>query len=225
MISQQEQVRKIIQILNKEFPNPKAPLNYRSAFELLLAAILSAQCTDARVNTITPLLFPKNEPCTPKHILKLGFEKVREIIHPCGYHNQKTTSILGCAEKLLGKETPSDLKKLTSLPGVGPKTAQVLQSQWFGLDAFPVDTHIHRVCNRLGIANSGTNREKTEQQIKKVFPEKDWSRLHLQIIYHGRKTCTARSPKCNICKLKAVCKTGLALTNKKNSVQSTSKIS
>jgi endonuclease-3 len=200
------EIQEILKVLDREFPTLEVPLKHRSGFELLVAVILSAQCTDARVNTITPLLFPKNKPCTPRHILNLGFEKVREIIHPCGYHNQKAKAILGCAQELLGKELPSDLKKLTSLPGVGPKTAQVIQAQWFGMDAFPVDTHIHRICNRLGLANSGSNPNITERQVKAIVPKEYWSPLHLQMIFHGRKTCTARKPKCSNCPLRQICR-------------------
>jgi len=190
----------IVRILNNEFPNPLTPLEHRNVFELLLAVILSAQCTDARVNKTTPKLFPKDRPCTPEDILKLGEDKVREIIYPCGYFNSKTKALMGCAEALKGgKEVPSNFKELTNLPGVGAKTAQVVQCQWFKIPAFPVDTHIHRVCNRLGLADSGKNRDKTDGQRKAKIDKKYWIDLHLQIIYHGRKTCTARKPKCKQC--------------------------
>lgn len=113
---------------------------------------------------------------------------------------------MGCANALLGKEVPSSLEELTALPGVGNKTAQVIQSQWFKLPAFPVDTHIHRVANRLGLANSGTNRDKTERQVKAQVPKEQWSELHLQLVFHGRKTCTAYKPKCKSCPLGQLCK-------------------
>lgn len=196
---------KLLTILDREFPNPKTQLEHRSAFELLIATILSAQCTDERVNKITPQLFPKNNPCKPADILELGEEKVRAIIHPTGYFNSKTKAIMGCAAVLRGREVPSSLEELTALPGVGNKTAQVVQSQWFHLPAFPVDTHIHRVANRLGLANSGTNRDKTERQVKAVIPKENWSKLHLQLLLHGRKTCTACNPKCRICPLLSIC--------------------
>lgn len=196
----------LVEILDKEFPDPQAPLTHRNAFELLLAVILSAQCTDERVNQVTPKLFPKDEACTPQHILKLGEEKVKEIIYPCGYYNSKTKAVMGCVHALLEREVPGDFDALRALPGVGAKTAQVVQAQWFGKDAFPVDTHIHRVCNRLGLANSGKNRDKTERQVKAIVPEKHWSKLHLQIIFHGRKTCTAYKPKCSSCPLQDICR-------------------
>jgi endonuclease-3 len=200
-------IEPLLRILNQEFPDSQPPLQHRSAFELLVAVILSAQCTDARVNTVTPLLFPKDHACTPEDILALGEARVKKIIFPCGYFNSKTKAIMGCAAAIQarGGAVPSDFEELTALPGVGAKTAQVIQSQWFGLPAFPVDTHVHRVCNRLGLAHSGTNRDKTERQVKATVPQKSWSKLHLELIYHGRKTCTAYKPKCSACPLYELC--------------------
>ena len=200
------QVLELVKRLNKEFPNPEAPLIHRNAFELLLAVTLSAQCTDARVNTITPLLFPKDRACTPEDILSLGEDAVRKIIFPTGYFNSKTKAILGCAERIheLGA-VPNTFDELTKLPGVGGKTAQVILAQWFKQDAFPVDTHIQRVSNRLGLAHSGKNVAKTERQVKAIVPKEHWSKLHLQLIFHGRKTCTAAKPKCRSCPLSDLC--------------------
>lgn len=202
------EVTELIDIFQQEFPSPQAPLQHRSAFELLVAVILSAQCTDARVNQITPLLFPKDRPLTPQDILDLGAERLRKIIFPCGYFNSKTKAIMGSAAAIhaQGDRVPSTLEELTALPGVGNKTAQVIQAQWFKMDAFPVDTHIHRVANRIGLANSGANRDKTERQLKAQIPEKNWSNLHLQLVFHGRKTCTASKPKCKECPLGHLCK-------------------
>lgn len=168
--------------------------------------ILSAQCTDARVNTITPLLFPKEHACTPEDILELGQEKLKKIIFPCGYFNSKTKAIWACAQHIeeLG-QVPNTFEELIKLPGVGAKTAQVILAQWFKQDAFPVDTHIHRVANRLGLANSDKNRDKTERQVKAIVPKKDWSALHLQLVFHGRKTCTSAKPKCRSCPLNDLC--------------------
>lgn len=200
-------ILQLLAILNREFPKPRPPLHHRNAFELLVAVILSAQCTDKRVNTVTPKLFPKTRPCTPKDILNLGPTKLRQIIYPCGYFNSKTKAILGCAEALQvqGAKVPSSFEELICLPGVGSKTAQAIQAQWFKIPAFPVDTHVHRVANRLGLANSGKNRAKTERQLKALIPKKDWARLHLQLVFHGRKTCTARKPKCGHCPLYEIC--------------------
>ena len=192
--------------LAEEFPNPTPPLQHRSAFELLLAVILSAQCTDARVNLTTPLLFPKDRPCTPDDILNLGLEEVKRIIHPCGFYNSKGKALMGTAVRV--KEiggVPDTFEELVKLPGVGGKTAQVILSQWFKQAAFPVDTHVHRVCNRLGLTNSGKNVLKTERQAKAVVPKEYWSDLHLLLIYHGRKTCTAYKPKCRSCPVYELC--------------------
>lgn len=196
---------RIVDLLQKAFPNPQAPLRHRNAFELLLAVILSAQCTDERVNKVTLKLFSGDKATLPEDILQLGEEKVRSLIASISYPNAKSKALIGTAKALLGKEVPSSLEELTALPGVGAKTAQVIQSQWFKDDAFPVDTHVHRVCNRLGLADSGKNRDKTERQVKASVPKKNWSALHLQLIYHGRKTCTARRPKCLECPLNTLC--------------------
>lgn len=202
-----KQIHELIQRLNKEFPDPQAPLTHRNVFELLVAVILSAQCTDARVNTITPQLFPKDHACQAKDILDLGYEKLKKIIFPCGYYNSKAKAIFGCAQILheKGIEVPNRFEELTKLPGVGAKTAQVILAQWFKQDAFPVDTHIHRVANRLGLAHSGKNRDKTERQVKAVVPKENWSALHLQLVFHGRKTCTSAKPKCKSCPLNDLC--------------------
>lgn len=197
----------LLKILDDHFPDPQPPLHHRSAFELLVAVILSAQCTDERVNTVTPKLFPADRPCLPADILALGESTVKKIIHSCGYFNSKTKAIMGCAKTIHEQNdvVPNDFDALTALPGVGGKTAQVILAQWFKQDAFPVDTHIHRVANRLGLAKSGKNREKTERQLKAIIPKEHWSKLHLQMVFHGRKTCTAYKPKCRSCPLREIC--------------------
>lgn len=200
------EILEIVRILNRSFPNPVSVLKHRNSFELLIAVILSAQCTDLRVNKTTPSLFPAQRACTAQDILDLGEETVKNIIRPYGYFNHKTKAIMGCAHALLNKEVPSDFDELIALPGVGAKTAQVIQAQWFKKDAFPVDTHIHRVANRLGLANTGNNRDKTELTLKAQMPQKDWSRLHLQMVFHGRETCKALKPRCAACPLKHLCK-------------------
>lgn len=202
-----DQIQELIGRLHKEFPILEAPLKHRNAFELLIAVILSAQCTDARVNTITPILFPTDKPCTPQDILNLGEAQVKKLIFPCGYYNSKTKAIWGVSNalKTAQKDVPDNFEELITLPGVGAKTAQVILAQWFKQDAFPVDTHIHRVANRLGLAQSGKNRDKTEREVKRLVPKKYWSNLHLQLIFHGRKTCTAYKPKCKSCPLNDLC--------------------
>lgn len=200
-------IPKLINRFDQHYPDLKAPLRHRSAFELLVAVILSAQCTDERVNQVTLKLFPKTQACAPEDLLKMGEAQIKKIIYPCGYYNSKTKALMGTSRAILerGGEVPSDFKELTSLPGVGAKTAQVVQAQWFGLDSFPVDTHVHRVCNRLGLAKSGKNRDITERQVKASVPKKHWSKLHLQLIYHGRSYCTAHKPKCSSCPLSDLC--------------------
>ncbi|MEK7146489.1 MAG: endonuclease III [Patescibacteria group bacterium] len=201
-----QEIRSLLKHLDEAYPNTEPQLRHRNAFELLISIILSAQCTDARVNIVTQSLFPKDEPATPEYILKLGEDEVRHIIYPTGYFNSKTKAVMGTAAALLGKEIPSDIESLTKLPGVGRKTAQVLQSQWFHIPALPVDTHVHRVANRLGLAKSGGNRDKTERQLKAVIPQSEWSKFHLQLIYHGRAICTAYKPKCLSCPVYTNCK-------------------
>ncbi len=198
---------RIVNILESEYHGSPIPLRHRNAFELLIAVILSAQCTDERVNKITEILFPKERGLTPDDVLKMGEEKVKSIIRPCGYFNAKTKAIMSTAAdvKTLG-EVPSKFEDLRKLRGVGAKTAQVIQAQWFNMPAFPVDTHIHRVCNRLGLANSGKNRDKTEREVKALIPKEKWSDLHLHMIYFGRQICSARKPKCFKCPLYSQCK-------------------
>lgn len=192
--------QKIVDTLDEVYPKPAPPLRHRNVFELLLAVILSAQCTDHRVNIVTQQLFPINEPCTPQHILELGESEVMRIIRPTGYYNSKTKAVMGTAAAIqeLG-EVPSSIEELTKLPGVGRKTAQVVQSQWFKIPAFPVDTHVHRLANRMGFCATKNNRDKTERALKAAVPKERWIDFHLQLIYHGRQICTAHKPKCSSC--------------------------
>ncbi len=203
------ETKRVTEVLNRletVYGIVPAPLNHRSPFELLIAVILSAQCTDARVNSVTPNLFPIDRPLEPQDLLKMGEERVKKIIFSCGYHNQKTRALLGSAEALLNRPLPQTLEELTQLPGVGRKTAQVVLAQAFGADdAFPVDTHVHRLCNRLNLAKSGKNRELTERQVRQKVPADRLSELHLQLIEHGRKICTARNPNCKACPLNDIC--------------------
>jgi len=202
-----DKVQNIIQILNSEFPKPKAPLTHQSAYELLVAVILSAQCTDKRVNIVTPRLF--KEANTPQQMLKLGLDKLKQHVRSCGFYNAKAANIIEMSAQLIEKldgEVPSDFKDLVALPGVGPKTAQVVQCQWFNIPGFPVDTHIQRVSNRIGLAKTKKHQvDKTEKQLKKRIPKENWIDMHLQIIFHGRKTCTAYKPKCYECPIQDQC--------------------
>lgn len=197
-----EKVLDIINILQREFPNPPVPLDHKDDYTLLIAVLLSAQCTDERVNKITPLLFAKAD--NPKDMLKLSAEEIREIIKPCGLSPRKSKAIYELSQILLNKhggKVPASFQELEALPGVGHKTASVVMAQAFNVPAFPVDTHIHRLMYRWGLSN-GKNVEQTEKDAKRLFPEEIWNDLHLQIIFFGRKYCPARGHKveeCPIC--------------------------
>ena len=185
--------------LNELYPNPKAPLNHSNAFTLLIAVLLSAQTTDKRVNIVTQELFKKAS--TPEKMLKLGEKKVYEHIKTCGLAPKKAKAIIGTSKILLNKfqgKVPNELKLLEELPGVGHKTASVVVSEFFHKPAFPVDTHIHRLAQRWGLTN-GKSVKKTEEDLKKLFDEKDWRDLHLQIIFYGRAFCTAQGCDGTIC--------------------------
>ena len=189
--------------LEKLYPETPVPLNHSNLYELLIAVLLSAQCTDERVNKITPQLFKKAN--SPKKMCKLSIDEIYKIIRPCGLAPQKSKAISELS-KILVKDfngnVPRTFKELEKLPGVGHKTASVVMSQGFGFPAFPVDTHIHRLAQRWGLTN-GRSVNQTEEDLKKLFPKESWNKLHLQIIFYGREYCTARGclgVKCNICR-------------------------
>ncbi len=185
----------IINELEILFPETPIPLNHSDPYTLLIAVLLSAQCTDERVNKITPLLFKKGP--TPFEMVKLSVEEIKAIIRPCGLSPKKSQAIWDLSAILIAKykgEVPVSFELLEELPGVGHKTASVVMSQAFGFPAFPVDTHIHRLLTRWGIS-SGKNVVETEKAAKKVFPIETWNKLHLQIIFYGRLFSPARSPK------------------------------
>lgn len=197
-----EKAKKIIEILDHFFPNPKIPLLHKDPYTLLIAVLLSAQCTDARVNLVTPQLFALAD--TPKKMLQLNPLEIEKIIRPCGIGNTKSRAIWNLSKNLIDHyqgEVPSSFNALEHLPGVGHKTASVVMAQAFHVPAFPVDTHIHRCAKRWGLS-SGKNVAQTEKDLKKLFPEHLWIRLHLQIILYARKYCPARNHKnadCVIC--------------------------
>jgi len=181
--------------LEKLYPETPIPLDHSDSYTLLIAVLLSAQCTDARVNKITPALFEKAS--TPQQMIQLTVEKIREIIKPCGLSPKKSKAIFDLSHLILNNhqgEVPQSFEELEALPGVGHKTASVVMSQAFGVPAFPVDTHIHRLITRWGLT-SGKNVEETERDAKKLFPRELWNKLHLQIIFYGREYSPARSPK------------------------------
>jgi endonuclease-3 len=178
--------------LEKLYPETPIPLDHTDAFTLLIAVLLSAQCTDARVNTITPHLFKQAN--NPFDMIKLSIEEIREIIKPCGLSPAKSKAIFNLSHIIINEhngEVPASFKALEALPGVGHKTASVVMAQAFNVPAFPVDTHIHRLMTRWKLTN-GKSVEQTERDAKKLFPEESWNKLHLQIIFYGREYSPAR---------------------------------
>lgn len=197
-----ERAAYILQRLQELYPQTPVPLDHTDPFTLLVAVLLSAQCTDERVNQVTPALFALAD--TPEAMAALDVEQIREVIRPCGLSPQKSRAIKRLSEILVeehGGAVPADMAALERLPGVGHKTASVVMSQAFGVPAFPVDTHIHRLAQRWGLS-SGKNVVQTEKDLKRLFPREYWNRLHLQIIFYGRQFCTARGcdgRSCEIC--------------------------
>lgn len=192
----------IAQILNELYPEPAIPLQHSSCFTLLIAVLLSAQCTDVRVNLVTPALFKLGN--TPEKMAAADLKKIEDIIRPCGLAPRKSKAIKELSRIIVeryGGEVPASFEALEELPGVGHKTASVVMSQGFGFSAFPVDTHIHRCAKRWRLSN-GKSVEQTEKDLKKLFPKATWNLLHLQIIYFARQYCPARNhviEKCPIC--------------------------
>jgi endonuclease-3 len=187
-----ERAKKIGEILDQLYPAPPIPLEHHDPFTLLVAVLLSAQTTDAQVNKVTPALFRRAS--TPEAMAELSVDEILGCIRACGLAPTKAKNVKKLAETLVadyGGRVPADLEELEKLPGVGHKTASVVMSQAFGVPAFPVDTHIHRLAERWKLSN-GKNVEQTERDLKKVFPREEWSRRHLQIIYFGREYCPAR---------------------------------
>jgi endonuclease-3 len=200
-----ERAHFILQRLQELYPSTPVPLNHSDPFTLLIAVLLSAQCTDERVNKVTPELF--NQADNPVDMAALKVERIREIIRPCGLSPQKSKAIKRLSEILLEEhqgQVPADMVALERLPGVGHKTASVVMSQAFGVAAFPVDTHIHRLAQRWGLS-SGKNVVQTEKDLKRLFPEEYWNRLHLQIIFYGREHCSARGCDGRICEICRTC--------------------
>ncbi len=202
-MTKQERADIVRKRLRKLYPQTPIPLDHKDPYTLLVAVLLSAQCTDERVNQVTPVLFKMAD--TPQKMAKKSPEKIREIIKPCGLSPRKSKAIHELSKILIDKhggQVPDNFEDLEALPGVGHKTASVVMSQAFGYPAFPVDTHIHRLAQRWRLTN-GKNVVQTEKDLKKLFPEDTWNELHLQIIYYGREHCQARAChglQCPICK-------------------------
>jgi endonuclease-3 len=194
-----ERVLLISKVLDELFPDPKIPLKHKDPYTLLIAVLLSAQCTDERVNLITPHLFAKAD--TPQKMIKLSVSEIEEIIKPCGLYKAKSKAIWQLSKDLIEQhdgKVPRTFEELEKLPGVGHKTASVVMVQAFHTPAFPVDTHIHRCAHRWKLSN-GKSVEQTEKDLKRLFPEDQWSKVHLQIIYFARKYCPARGHKKDLC--------------------------
>ena len=195
----------VLDRLNELYPETPVPLNHNNHFELLVAVLLSAQCTDERVNQVTPALFLlANNAASMQHV---DVEEIYKIVRPCGLAPQKSKAISNLSKILVDKyngEVPEDMAALETLPGVGHKTASVVMSQGFGHPAFPVDTHIHRLAQRWGLTK-GNNVTQTERDLKKLFPKESWNSLHLQIIFYGREFCSARGCDGRVCDICTSC--------------------
>lgn len=196
---------KILDTLEQLYPDAAPALRFRSPYELLVAVILSAQCTDERVNKVTAELF--REYNTPEKMLTLSQEELEKYIYSCGFYHNKAAHILSASRDIVDKfggKVPSDFAQLKSLAGVGQKTANVVSSVWFEADAIAVDTHVFRVSNRLGLAHANTPL-RTEEQLKLCIPQADWSKAHHWLIWHGRKVCHSQNPDCGACPLADCC--------------------
>ncbi len=196
-----EKAKIIIETLDRLYPQPPIPLTHRDPFTLLISVVLSAQTTDAMVNRVTPALFKKAN--TPEKMARLSVEEIRELIKPCGLAPQKAAAIHKLSGLLVEKhrgQVPASFEELEALPGVGHKTASVVMAQAFGIPAFPVDTHIHRLAYRWGLSD-GKSVTQTERDLKRIFPKSQWNKLHLQIIYFGREYCPARNHDPRVCPL------------------------
>ena len=200
-MNKKDRAKKIMNMLEDEFPHIEVPLKHNNVYTLLVAVLLSAQSTDKKVNELTPKLF--NKASTPERMVELGTEKIYNYIKELGLARTKSKHIFQLSKILVDKfnnQVPNDLKQLKSLPGVGHKTASVVMAQAFMVPTFPVDTHIHRLAQRWGLT-SGKNVIVTERDLKSIFPKSSWNKLHLQIIFYGRNFCTARGCDGTVCKI------------------------
>lgn len=204
-----------LEYLKKLFPNAKCELNFNSAFELLVAVILSAQCTDARVNQVTPNLFKNYN--TPQKMADAKQEDIEKLIYSCGFYHNKAKNLIACSKDIVKKyngQVPNSLEALQTLAGVGRKTANVVYSLWFNGDAIAVDTHVFRVSNRLAIAKGQTPFE-VEDKLMKAYPKHEWSNLHYMLVLFGRYKCKAKNPDCDSCELKSFCEYYKKMQNNK----------
>lgn len=199
--------KELVEVLKKEYPDAKCSLDFETPFEMLVAVMLSAQCTDERVNKTTPGIFSKYS--TPEDFANMDIKKLEELIHPCGFYKNKAKNIKACAKMILEKhdgEVPNTMEELIALPGVGRKSANVVMLEAFGdAQGIAVDTHCKRIANKIGLSNE-KEPEKIEQDLLKIFDKEDYKDINHLFIWHGRNTCTARNPKCEECVLKKICK-------------------
>jgi len=201
-----KKINLILDYFNSLYPNPECALNFSSTYELLIAVILSAQCTDKRVNIVTKELFKVAN--TPEKMLKLGESKLKEIIYPCGFYNNKSKCILNASKDIVEKfngVVPSSLEELITLSGVGRKTANVVMSVAFNKQTIAVDTHVHRISKRLGLTKPNSTPLACEMDLVRIVPKDNHSKFHHQTIWFGRDVCKAQNPKCCECKLKNIC--------------------
>ena len=204
-MNEKDKAKIIINTLNKIYPKAPVPLKHKNTFTLLVSVLLSAQCTDVNVNNVTKNIYPNYY--KPEHFVKLGRKKIEKLIKKIGIFRIKAKSIYFMSKHLLkehGGKVPKTYEQLEKLPGVGHKTASVVMSQGFGYPAFAVDTHVHRLAQRWGLTN-GKNVIQTEKDLKRIFPKKHWSKLHLQIIFYGREYCKARECYGLTCKICSTC--------------------
>lgn len=205
MVLSRKDALTVMDILEKTYPSAKAELDFTNPLELLVATILSAQCTDVRVNKTTPVLFEKYK--TAKDYAEADLEELMEIIRPCGFYRTKANHLIGAGrvmEESFQGQVPRTMEKIITLPGVGRKTANVVLSNAFGVPGIAVDTHVFRVSNRIGLCDTDTP-EKTEMALQKIIPKDRWSQSHHVLIFHGRRCCAARKPKCTVCPVSEQC--------------------
>lgn len=206
MNTEKERIISLLNALGSEYKNAECELDYSSNFELLVAVILSAQCTDKRVNEVTKVLFKKFN--TPQEFAALSNAELEKYIYSCGFYKNKAKNIIACARDLVarfGGVVPDNKEDLKSLAGVGEKTANVVLATAFNMPAIAVDTHVFRLSHRLGLSN-GKNVKLVQVDLENIIPKKDWSKMHLALVLHGRYVCHARNPKCGECKLRQFCK-------------------
>ena len=203
----EQKINLILEFFNSKFPDAKCELNYSSPYQLLIAVILSAQCTDKRVNIVSKELF-KLAP-TPEKMLELGEDKLKQIIHSCGFYNNKSKSILSATKDIISNfkgVVPNTMEELCSLSGVGRKTANVVLAEAFNIPSIAVDTHVHRISKRLGLTSEKSTPEKCEQDLLKIVPLDKQSKFHIQAVWFGRYFCKSINPQCENCSLKSICK-------------------